>query len=76
MAGDPGFEPGHADPESAVLPLDESPVPAQLYHEGVTQTIFSHTIKLLRVQYDEIPGKTTIPGSFDFFRSVIPWKFK
>ena len=26
MAGDPGFEPGHADPESAVLPLDESPV--------------------------------------------------
>jgi hypothetical protein len=27
MAGDPGFEPGHADPESAVLPLDESPIP-------------------------------------------------
>ena len=26
MAGDPGFEPGQADPESAVLPLDESPV--------------------------------------------------
>ena len=25
LAGDPGFEPGHADPESAVLPLDESP---------------------------------------------------
>lgn len=26
LAGDPGFEPGHTDPESAVLPLDESPV--------------------------------------------------
>ena len=25
MAGDPGLEPGLADPESAVLPLDESP---------------------------------------------------
>lgn len=25
LAGDPGFEPGPADPESAVLPLDESP---------------------------------------------------
>ncbi len=25
VAGDPGFEPGHTDPESAVLPLDESP---------------------------------------------------
>jgi hypothetical protein len=25
MAGDPGFEPGLTDPESVVLPLDESP---------------------------------------------------
>jgi hypothetical protein len=25
MAGDGGFEPPHTDPESAVLPLDESP---------------------------------------------------
>ena len=25
LAGDPGFEPGQADSESAVLPLDESP---------------------------------------------------
>jgi hypothetical protein len=25
MAGDRGFEPRHTDPESAVLPLDESP---------------------------------------------------
>jgi hypothetical protein len=25
VAGDPGFEPGLTDPESAVLPLDESP---------------------------------------------------
>jgi hypothetical protein len=29
MAGDPGFEPGQADPESAVLPLDESPACAK-----------------------------------------------
>ena len=27
MAGDPGFEPGFTDPESVVLPLDESPLP-------------------------------------------------
>ena len=26
LAGDRGFEPRYADPESAVLPLDESPV--------------------------------------------------
>ena len=25
LAGDPGFEPGLSDPESDVLPLDESP---------------------------------------------------
>ncbi len=25
LAGDPGFEPGFTDPESVVLPLDESP---------------------------------------------------
>lgn len=25
LAGEPGFEPGLADPESAVLPLDDSP---------------------------------------------------
>src|SRR5574341_1308570 len=26
LAGDGGFEPPHTDPESAVLPLDESPI--------------------------------------------------
>ena len=30
LAGEPGFEPGLADPESAVLPLDDSPAP--LHH--------------------------------------------
>ena len=30
LAGDPGFEPGLADSESAVLPLDESPMPADV----------------------------------------------
>ncbi len=28
VAGAPGFEPGYADPESAVLPLDDAPVVA------------------------------------------------
>ena len=33
LAGDRGFEPRHTDPESAVLPLDESPAEAAgLYH--------------------------------------------
>ena len=29
MAGDPGFEPGLTESESAVLPLDESPTDPQ-----------------------------------------------
>ena len=31
MAGDGGFEPPHTDPESAVLPLDESPASRLVY---------------------------------------------
>jgi hypothetical protein len=33
MAGEEGFEPSHTDSESAVLPLDDSPVPHRLYHQ-------------------------------------------
>jgi hypothetical protein len=33
VAGDPGFEPGLTDPESAVLPLDESPT-REDYNKG------------------------------------------
>jgi hypothetical protein len=33
LAGDRGFEPRHTDPESAVLPLDESPTCPAFYHE-------------------------------------------
>lgn len=32
MAGEPGFEPGLRDPESRVLPLDDSPAYCRLYH--------------------------------------------
>ena len=34
VAGDPGFEPGLTDPESAVLPLDESPTPSAIITEA------------------------------------------
>ena len=34
MAGDPGFEPGLTDPESAVLPLDESPTSSAIITEA------------------------------------------
>lgn len=33
LAGDRGFEPRHTDPESAVLPLDESPERKAFYHK-------------------------------------------
>jgi hypothetical protein len=36
MAGDPGFEPGLTDPESAVLPLDESPTRWGLYQRPIS----------------------------------------
>ncbi len=34
LAGDPGFEPGFSDPESDVLPLDESPASEFEYSKG------------------------------------------
>ena len=34
MAGEEGFEPSLTDPESAVLPLDDSPALRKLYHEA------------------------------------------
>ncbi len=34
LAGDPGFEPGLTDPESVVLPLDESPTGSD-YSKGL-----------------------------------------
>ena len=32
LAGEEGFEPSLTDPESAVLPLDDSPAQMRLYH--------------------------------------------
>src|SRR5688500_14039283 len=42
LAGDGGFEPPHTDPESAVLPLDESPISRNrplLYQSSVNAAI-------------------------------------
>ena len=39
MAGEVGFEPTPADPESAVLPLDDSPAYLKLYHVVISATI-------------------------------------
>lgn len=42
LAGDRGFEPRHTDPESAVLPLDESPVQATIIPK-VTRAVNAET---------------------------------
>ncbi len=36
LAGELGFEPSLADPESAVLPLDDSPVPNIIHRNAVS----------------------------------------
>ena len=39
MAGEPGFEPGLTDPESVVLPLDDSPA---RQHYNLSDTILKN----------------------------------
>ncbi len=51
-AGDRGFEPRHTDPESAVLPLDESPAIVENFTMiDNTRQFTAPTGSNLRVQY-------------------------
>lgn len=44
VAGDPGFEPGLTDSESAVLPLNESPLTVRFYQGLTTEHIVNSAI--------------------------------
>ena len=52
LAGEPGFEPRLPDPESGVLPLDDSPTSILLVAIGGAESILTQIKSLTRVRRD------------------------